>query len=274
MKVNVITVVKEDLVGLKRTTKSLMEQTIPVNWIIVTPSNDSPTVEYVKELVALGLVKECFTDNGLGVYHAMNQAVSSSDQKDWIWFINAGDEFATIDSYERVAKEIDSTRSKWLYGGHYLGSAQGKILGELPTPKVFKPSNQLFAKKYISHQSTIFNAGFLQTLGGFDTKLKIAADWDLMVRAWNIDPGQRLDFVISKFYMGGLSTGARQIANQELLRIRKIHLSKEFLIKSYVWFFYRVLRNSVVLKVEENFPKAANLIRKHRIRLKRFINSI
>jgi hypothetical protein len=274
MILKVITVVKDDLPGLERTKQSILDQSKKVSWTLVTPNEGSATFQYIQELRNGGIADEIILDTHRGIYAAMNQAIALSSGEDWLWFLNAGDEFANVSTYELVEKYAQSSSNLWMYGGHFLGSYAGKILGEVKTPQKFKPSNQLFAKKYISHQSTIFRTKFLQDLGGFNGNLKIAADWDLMVRASEFDSGQRIPESLSIFYMGGLSTASRQTGNIELFWIRKIHLGPKFAIKNYWWFGYRLLRNYLVQSIEENLPNFVNSARKIRMQIKNIRNKL
>jgi hypothetical protein len=212
-------------------------------------------------------------DNGLGIYNAMNLGVFGARSNDWIWFLNSGDEFASPDAYQLIHEAVSSCNKKWIFGGHILGSSDGGVLGEIPSPRTFKPEKQLFAKNHISHQSTIFEAKFLQGLGGFDESYKIAADWDLMVRASRLDSGSSVNAPLSIFYMGGISTKSRSIGNKELLLLRRRHLSFRFIPKSYLWFTYRTMRNSWVQYVEKRFPTFADSIRRFRIGVKRSIKN-
>jgi GT2 family glycosyltransferase len=260
----IITLCMNDLIELMRTKKSILSQLVPVEWIIVTPFNNSPTYKYVEQLHTDGIVKKIIPDEGVGIYPAMNAGIAGIDDQNWIWFINAGDQFPGSKTYVNVIDYINQTRNRWIYGGHFLGSDRGEILGEIQAPEIFKISNQLFSKKYISHQSTIFSSKFIKELGGFRTDLKIAADWDLMARASLVDSGQRISETISIFYMGGLSTVSRQVGNEELLSIRNRYLSKYYLPKSYLWFYYRVIRNYFVRLGEVRLPKVVNWIRRFR----------
>ena len=265
----VVTAVKNDLRGLLETHKSILDQSIDPHWVIVTPFDFSETHRACLEFLKLGQVNRLIQDDGHGVYSAMNKAIFESEGGDWIWFLNAGDEFAARNSYEILKSKIAKIESRWLYGGHFLGSESRKILGEFKSPRAFKISNQLFARKYISHQATIFQVGFLQELNGFDLRYRIAADWDLMCRASKVELPGRVNIPLCIFYMGGLSTKSRQKSNIELLQIRSIYLPKKYLIKSYYWFSYRFLRNFFVQSIEEKFPELTNFIRKVRIRAKR-----
>ena len=278
MRVKVVTVVKDDLEGIKRTTESVIRQKIPVYWIVVTPKANSYLNEYLESNKLAGVVKVVIDDDGLGVYPAMNQSIAWCEKEDWIWFLNAGDTFADNNSYVKAINAIEETTHSWVYGGHLLGSDSGGIIAEIPAPKEFKLSNQLFSRKYISHQSVIFNAQFLQNLKGFNTHYKIAADWDLMVRAWRICKGERIPEILSIFYMGGLSTFNRQKGNQELLEIRNVQLHKKYIFKNYWWYFYRSGRNYIVRKFEILDPEMANSIRKFRFfthkKLRKKIDSV
>jgi|LakMenEpi03Aug12_release.lakeMendotaPanAssembly.Ray.scaffolds.fasta_scaffold27296_3 hypothetical protein len=269
-----ITVVKDDLEGLKRTYTSISQQSEYVQWIVVSPKNATSTHLYLESLNREGKLSRLIHDQGAGIYSAMNLAIQETDKNDWLWFLNAGDELASNEAAGLVSKVTQQTKNNWIYGGHILGSSHGKLLGENPAPLEIKRSNQLFARKYVSHQSTIFKNSFLRDLGGFDESLMIAADWDLIARASFFDSGHRVDSTLVVFYMGGLSTKQRQKSNQELFQIRKKHLSHKYFIKNYLWFGYRFTRNIIVLNAESHFPLALDRIRSKRISLKNFLRII
>lgn len=268
MSLVIVTVVKNDLDGLKRTEASIRAQSLRLNWLVITPTDSSMTHQHVSKLKFEGLITNFIPDKGRGIYPAMNLAIKESQENDWLWFLNAGDEFAEKKSGESVMKYIEESKKKWLFGGNKLGSAEGEILGENPSPRIFDPQNQLFSKRYVSHQSAIFKNEFLQELGGFREHLKIAADWDLLVRAAKIDTGERISEVISVFYMGGLSTLSRSQGNRELLALRKEHLERKYLPKSYLWFVYRAIRNFFVQSFEVEYSSALNKIRRIRFLVK------
>jgi putative colanic acid biosynthesis glycosyltransferase len=266
MNLVIVTVVKNDLNGLIKTQQSILNQSVPVVWNVVTPFDHSETHQKSLELYGKGHLANIIEDEGNGVYSAMNQAIRASFPQDWLWFLNAGDEFAANNSYQIAFENVSVSYLRWAYGGHFLGSESGQRLGELAAPTEFKVSNQLFSKSFISHQATIFQASFLKELGGFNPVYRIASDWDLMSRASKVEPAMRIKESLSVFYMGGLSTRSRQQSNLELLELRMRHLPKRYLPKSYMWFFYRSFRNKFVQSIERKAPETINFIR--RIRLK------
>ena len=273
MRIVVITLAKNDLEGLQRTERSVTRQSSEVNWRIITPDDHSTTHQYAEELLQRGTANRIIADDGVGIYHAMNLGIFGVEADDWVWFLNSGDEFATSDSYELVSKTITSCANRWIFGGHFLGSSAGGILGEMPPPASFSPEKQLFAKSHISHQSTVFEAKFLQELSGFNESFKMAADWDLMVRASRQDPGFSIAAPLSIFYMGGISTKSRAIGNRELLSLRRSHLPAKYRVKNYLWFSYRTVRNFIVQSIENIYPDLADRVRKSRIKVKRTLKS-
>ena len=264
----VVTVVKDDLSGLKRTEKSVNGQSKKVAWTLITPDDGSTTYQYAQFLKNSKIASDVLLDKHNGVYAAMNQVIDITNGEDWLWFLNAGDELAATNTYQLVDAFAQVSPNNWIFGGHFLGSEVGSILGELKTPQVFKISNQLFARNYVCHQATIFQAKLLQELGGFDLSYKIAADFDLMARASKLDPGTSIDATIAVFYLGGISSKAKQTANAELLQLRKKHLGRRFVAKNYFFFFYRLFRNYLLLEVEKKSPNLVNIIRKVKFRFR------
>jgi len=264
MRVIVVTVVKDDLEGLVRTSKSLLKQDLKPDWWIVTPDNSEVTLKKAQEFHQKDIVQKILNDDGHGIYFAMNRAIQETKEDYWVWFLNAGDELPFSNTFQKVREEITKTSSRWVFGGHGLVSESGEILGYIDAPKVISAKNQLFAKRYVSHQSVVFKAQFLRELNGFDTTLRLAADWDLIVRASFVDSGLRIDETISFFHLGGLSTKLRQRGNIELFHLRKKYLGWHATPKNYAWFLYRMNRNQLVLIVERFAPKIADHIRKLR----------
>ena len=269
MSLILVTVVRDDLEGLIRTQASISKQTKTADWIVVSPDEPTSTNEHLGFMLQEEKLQRLIKDLGSGIYSAMNLAIHETNENDWLWFMNAGDEFARQDAISLVIDAIEKSKSNWIFGGHILGSENGKILGRHPAPPKFKRENQLFARKYVSHQSTIFRNSFLRELGGFDESYLIASDWDLMARASFTDSGYCLDSDLIIF-----STRQRQKGNLELLQIRKKQLPLYYFVKNYLWFGYRFIRNSIVVKAEYYFPHFLDRIRSNRISLQRCIDRL
>jgi hypothetical protein len=266
----IITVVKSDLSGLRRTEESLKSQNEQFKWIIVTPKDQSETFKHVEKLQEENLVDRVFYDSGSGIYSAMNIPIPKLKESDWIWYLNSGDELASPDTLRFIKQIIANTKKKWVYGGHLLASNPSKILGEVPAPEHFNIRNQLFARNYVSHQSVLVEAGLLKKVGGFNENYKIAADWDLLVRISKHAAGERVPQSLAVFYLGGSSSRNKQIGNLELLKIRSNHLDLRYTVPSLLWFVYRFFRNDFIDVFLRWFPELLDEARSFRLKIKYF----
>lgn len=274
MSLIVVTVVKDDFQNLRVTAASVQAQSTKVDWLLVTPFDGSTTHAYCQELQTDNVAKDVIEDHGGGIYPAMNLVLSKISKDDWVWFLNAGDVFAERNCYWTISTLIAKNQSRWVYGSHTLANVNGRILGDWEAPEKFQVKRQLFAKKHICHQATIFKNELLLELGGFNTKYEIAADWDLMVRASKLDAGERVAQSLCIFRLGGLSSVNRQKSNRELFMIRLEHLHKRFLLKSIIWFCYRSIRNQLVLAAEKSFPNFTDTLRRIKFHLRKTLNCV
>lgn len=263
--ITIITLAKDDLAGLQRTYESLHGSLKYFNWVAVTPNDGSETFEYCKKLEGEGIISKVYLDDGTGIYAAMNTPIVEVADEDWIWYLNSGDEAIFESNFVEILEAESNIGIDWFYGGHYLVSESNITLGYRPPPQKFNPLNQLFAKSYVSHQATFIRGRLLKKLGGFDLQYKIAADWDLLVRANCISSPGVLNAPVATFHLGGQSTKLRNVGNIELFILRKKHLPSKYLLRSLIWFAYRSLRNRGVLIAEDFFPQALDRYRSMRM---------
>jgi hypothetical protein len=258
----IVTVVKDDFSGLLRTKQSLNLQENSIHWIIVTPNVPGLTFQLAQELLEKREIDRIIIDQGSGIYNAMNLALANIDDNQWVWFLNAGDEVAASSTIKSIQESLDTASADWIYGGFYVSDQRQKMMAYHPAPEIFTPKNQLFSKSFVSHQSVIMRSNLMKSLNGFSEQFKVAADWDLLVRASLISKPVRVNFAIAVFYLGGFSTANRPISNRELLILRTKYLPRSDLPFSYCWYFYRIFRNRLVIFLEGFDPKYLGLLRR------------
>lgn len=257
----IVTVVKDDLASLERTISSIISQNSKCKLLIVSPNTDPTFCRFIGDLSQKHGNFRFLSDEGIGIYHAMNLALLDLDQNDWVWFLNAGDCLPTDDVLSNVIHYLRSASSKWMYGNFSILDSKGCIVQKVEAPSRFVPSKQLFAKSYICHQAVIAKNHFLTSLGGFDVKYKVAADWELFVRMSLQNQPTKLDFYLCNFMLGGFSSTNRQLANKELFEIRRKFLPKKYFPISAFWMVYRMGRNHLVLLLEKKHPVFLNRLR-------------
>ena len=264
----VITIVKEDSVGLSITAESIEMQSLRPAWLVVCPNTENETLILAYRKLKDGVVTRVEHDLGGGIYSAMNYAISRVNQNQWILFLNAGDTFVDENVCEQILRSLSACQDKWAFGGHAKANANGEILGgSIPNPP-FNITKQLFARNFVSHQAFICKVEELRAVGGFDERYKVAADWDLMVRVALRSEGKVLPNLICVFRLGGFSTKMRHRSNIELLGLRFKYLPKSMQFLSLVWFLAGLVRNQLLIIAESMSPRFLNGMRKRKYRSK------
>ena len=217
---SVVTVVRNDLEGLKRTRVSLNKQTYK-KWthIIIDGGSTDGTVEYLNGLSKRNTIFVSEKDNG--IYDAMNKGWKLATPESFVYFLNARDLLAYPESLKAANLALgQSPEANWGCTTHEerLEDGTGWCCKLVSEPSV---RNQLYAFGYRSHQGIVMRQSLIASLGGFDENLKIASDWDLFVRALQIEKPLEWALPLAVFELGGLSSNKILEAHYELITLRK-----------------------------------------------------
>jgi glycosyltransferase involved in cell wall biosynthesis len=141
-----------------------------------------------------------------GVYDAMNKAIHRSNGE-WLYFLGGDDELYEPHVLSRVMGSRDAAIGDVLYGNvEVIGNARWAIDGT-----VYDGHFDLkkLLTRNICHQALFYKAGFVRTIGDYNIKYAICADWDFNMRCWSKTTFRYLDVIVAKFYAGGSSTQDR-----------------------------------------------------------------
>ena len=234
-RVSVITVVKDDALGLSRTHASLNNQ-IFNDWemvVVVGLSLDS-TMEVAKELNARDSRIKVFEEAGTGIYPAMNEGITHA-VGDFIWFMNAGDVFAKKEVLAHAVEKFSNVAVGVLIGGY-------KILKDRKSKAFIYPEGKMTATAFAfnrrggCHQAMIFNAPALKNVGGFDTTYFLASDFHLVLRVIKNSGALRVSELYAEIEPGGRADQGIFIVYQEKHKIRQELLGGfRIFIASLLW---------------------------------------
>lgn len=141
--------------------------------VIYTPGDDN-TLELVKEYENKGWLKS-ITENERGIYKAFNLGIEKA-QGEYILFLNSDDSFCEPKAIEWSVKKLEETNADF-------SIADGIMLKDGKYDWMFTDNSHAFlCKMPFSHQTMFIKKDVLQDFGNFDTKYKLAADYDLIVR--------------------------------------------------------------------------------------------
>lgn len=215
----IVTVVKDDQVGLDSTLASIARQ----------ESVDSADVEVVVvdgSSSPLQIEDRAFPSTSVhhepprGIYAAMNVGLSLA-RGSFIYFLNAGDTLIDSTVLERLISELESSPSSWTYGSVEFRDRQGHVMHEPPWSYA-EERRRLFARGvFPAHQGTVVRTELLRDLGGFDEKYLVAADYKMMLTLSNAGAPKILPWPIASFTQGGTSTAEWKVALREFHRARK-----------------------------------------------------
>lgn len=204
-KITIVTVCYNSGKTIERCIKSIVRQIDDdIEYLIIDGKSTDNTLDIInkyKSKYDIKVISE--TDNG--IYDAMNKGVKNSSGK-WLFFLNS-DDCLKSDSIKNMKQCIDkNSDADCIYGDiEEIRVHNGKEYF-----KVFKADNNLqnLSKGMVfSHQSFLCKKKDIINIGYFDTKFKIAGDWDLICKLYKSGlKFKYINFVMAEFYYGGASS--------------------------------------------------------------------
>jgi glycosyltransferase len=147
-----------------------------------------------------------------GIYDALNKGIAHA-KGDVIGFLHADDVFGDVDALSRVAKAFADPTVDAVYGDlqYVTHEAPGRVVRQW-TAQPFRPD--LLRRGWMAPHPTLYaRRRVYERLGGFDTRYRIAADYDFMLRLFS-QPDLRVVYIPHvqvKMRVGGASN--RSLAN-------------------------------------------------------------
>lgn len=227
-KISVVTVVFNDAKGLKRTIKSVINQTYEnVEFIIIDGGSTDGTIDVIKKYEDQTDYWVSEKDNG--IYDAMNKGINASTGT-WVNFMNAGDVF--VDNAVVSNVNFSSfTNCALIYGKQIQN---GKVLKPLDIKKL------KIGVIHANHQSMFFNKNMLGDDLKYDLQYKIYGDYELTNKIYMKYPNQvkYINLTIADFEGGGISSIVSTQKRKDKYKILYSHYGIFGLVKGLI---YRVV---------------------------------
>lgn len=249
---SIITVNKNNCRGLERTLNS-------INFVRNRPDIELIFVDGGSDDKSLLVARKFYDDNNIitgpdsGVYHGMNRGLFRARGK-YSLFLNSGDEIIPTNFDAVISIIQDSTYDVISFTSLMIKEGTLEIFGIHRMSLPDRKDNQLS----IPHQSTCYQTHLLQNIGGYSVSFKSAGDYDLNHRLFcsRLPKFYSLDFPLSKFYLGGISSTKIGILESLFVeysygRRGVVSFCFEFLKNSLAWNI-RGLRDQMIWRRKNN----------------------
>lgn len=234
--ISVITVVKDDASGLASTYESLRSQSLS-QWemiLVASPSKDN-TIEVAESLSKIDKRVSFNLQEAQGIYEAMNLGLTQVNGSH-IWFMNAGDTFASDDVLEHALKTVFITNSSLVIGGYKLGNKSGDREFRFKSKRLTKLRFAFNLR--MSHQSMLFDADAYRKIGGFNLNYRFASDFDFILKFMKSNSVRTTDKIYAVFRPGGAADQNIYQVHHEKHLSRKENFQIWLIIPlSYIWTF-------------------------------------
>jgi len=178
MNISIITVHLNDFSGLEQTCRSLqaLRSRAGIQWVVIDGAS-SPADDGDREI--FDLVRRSsdtfISEPDTGIYDAMNKGIGLA-REPYLLFLNAGDRLHPDFSPARIFEEAAETNPDMIWGSYDESGKNNRLANLQPKSKKW-----LWWGMPTSHQAILFRRDFLNP-DRYDTSLKIAGDYDLVLK--------------------------------------------------------------------------------------------
>jgi glycosyltransferase involved in cell wall biosynthesis len=209
--VSVVTVVFNAAEIIEKTMLSIIRQTYKnIEYIIVDGASTDGTLDIIRKYE--DKIDYWISEPDKGIYDAMNKGINLATGG-WALFMNAGDWFYA-DTVIQEFIDVNPDRVKNYYGDNIYFKAN---ISYIFTARI--NSRRDFLKhNTFSHQAVFYSVELLKKSGGYDTSLKVSADFDLTYRLSLVSDFIKLNHIIAVCNAEGYSTKNTMISYFDRLK--------------------------------------------------------
>lgn len=258
--ISIITVVKNNLSGLKSTYESIKIQTLNQNkfeWIVKDSESNDGTKEFLKQIESDKVFVNFKWRSNIdtGIYDGMNQGIEMA-KGNFLNFQNGGDVFADSNVLEKIDDTIlpieVACYPTFIYGNDIMQNSDSHLV-----QRKARDIQYLWHSLPCSHQAVFYNRDHIRNIK-YDLKYKICGDYKFTYDIYlnNYKSHIILDIPITIMAPGYHSIYHKHELLNEAFKIKKEIGKTGF--KKYISYLIGYWNNTALYK----YPKAYILIRK------------
>lgn len=262
----VVTVCRNNLDGLKRTYNSLISQNTGrhyspaikhpgFKWIVIDGDSTDGTKNFLHELSIANPGDTLVSAPDQGIYDAMNKGIEYLEEKGFVLFLNAGDTLPDKQCLDDILNGIKiHINCRQSAPDFIFGDTIEQLGRDVFIHKKARSPQSLIRGMFTYHQAMLYKANFLKDLR-YDTEYQIAADYDLTwryfrkIRNCSVKDVYYLNRPLCVFESGGISRRFAAQGRAEEDKIRAITGNVSYIKRKII-----SLRQIMAAKVRCLFP--------------------
>jgi len=201
----VISIHRDDHENLQKTLQSMStQQALDVEFIVVDGSKDPNRTTVICEEFFGASVKVVLA-NPQGIYSAMNTGLEYAKGQ-YVSFLNAGDTLHSGQVLNRLKVFASGKNQDWIYGNVQLIDSHGR---KRLAPKFNydrEREHNFRSGRFPMQPGSLVKTELIRSLGGFDSSLKVAADYKVILGLSKVVSPSYFDDVVVDFTLGGTSS--------------------------------------------------------------------
>ena len=239
---SIITINKNNAIGLEKTIKSVLTQTSTnFEYIIIDGASTDNSIDIIKANEPLfGGRLKWVSEPDKGIYNAMNKGINMATGE-YLQFLNSGDCLAGNDVVEKMLCAVESNdKPAILYGNMLKVFNNGRIVND----HCFNGSEISFLGFYtgtLNHSPAYIRRNLFEKYGFYDESLKIVSDWKWYLKAiifGDIKPAYT-NIDVTLFDMYGISETNKSLDKAERRKVLE-ELIPSTILKDYDDFHFNI----------------------------------
>jgi glycosyltransferase involved in cell wall biosynthesis len=241
MKQSIITINRNNAIGLEKTMRSVANQTFKeFEYIVVDGASTDGSVDVIKKIEPEFAHLKWVSEPDSGIYNAMNKGIRMASG-DYIQILNSADCLAAPDVTARMLAGLENAGDPAILYGNMVKCFPD---GHRMTDKCFAGQEITMLGMYtgtLNHDPAYIRRDLFEKYGYYDENLKIVSDWKWYLQAI-IKGGEKPHYVnmdVTLFDMTGISETNKDLDKTE----RKLVLEQMFpetVLKDYEQFAFPI----------------------------------
>ena len=185
-----------------------------IEYIVVDGGSIDGTLAIIEEY--RHIITKLVSEPDSGIYDAMNKGVQMATG-DWIHILNSDDYYAATDVLQIAVPVLDPNRTNYFLMWREFADKNRELQSWDYTRW------RLFISAFLPHPALIVSRKQYEEIGLYNTRYRIAADHDMILRLTTKWAGRKHDMPLTVMLQGGMSEVSMSDSLQEFRTVTEAH---------------------------------------------------